>query len=254
MIKEDSIQTILAPQTQEICKPLFDSTDITYFHHARIYHDGRTTSLNTSPRWLNCYMDEGHYKNADYYSLTRAVTLVSAMPSQHAEAAAMRTHCNLDHKFDITVKTDEYLDVFGFATHAYNDKIIGFYFHNMDLLKRFTEYFLEASQTLQSTLLSPGNHFHYPDHKKIFFKPAEEKKARHDSFVFNRHSLKKAALSPKEHEVLLYLQQGYASKDIARAMDISTRTAESHIFRLKKRLGVYSKYQLIQDIKPLRTA
>ena len=53
------------------------------------------------------------------------------------------------------------------------------------------------------------------------------------------------SLSPKEKEVLILLATGYSTKLVARELDLSTRTIEAHIIKLKQKLQAYSKSHLI---------
>ncbi|MES3023652.1 MAG: response regulator transcription factor [Pseudomonadota bacterium] len=53
-------------------------------------------------------------------------------------------------------------------------------------------------------------------------------------------------LSVREHEVLLHLADGQSNKEIARALDLSVRTVESHRLNIKHKLGIEGRAELIK--------
>ncbi len=54
------------------------------------------------------------------------------------------------------------------------------------------------------------------------------------------------ALTAREHEVLLLLAHGRSNKVVARALDISVRTVETHRLSLRRKLGVDSPSDLLK--------
>jgi LuxR family transcriptional regulator, transcriptional regulator of spore coat protein len=52
-------------------------------------------------------------------------------------------------------------------------------------------------------------------------------------------------LSQRETECLACIILGMTAKEIARALEISPRTAESHLNSIKIKLGCYHRYQLV---------
>lgn len=53
-------------------------------------------------------------------------------------------------------------------------------------------------------------------------------------------------LTAREHEVLLLLAHGRSNKLVAKALDISVRTVETHRFSLRRKLGVDSASELLK--------
>ena len=65
----------------------------------------------------------------------------------------------------------------------------------------------------------------------------------------NIHSLQHLSIPPREKQCLQLIAQGYTAKMMARELGLSYRTIESYIDNLKTRLGVNSKFELIQIAK-----
>mgnify|MGYP000976636287 FL=1 len=53
-------------------------------------------------------------------------------------------------------------------------------------------------------------------------------------------------LTAREHEVLLLLAHGRSNKLVARELDISVRTVETHRLSLRRKLGVDSAAELLK--------
>jgi two-component system NarL family response regulator len=51
------------------------------------------------------------------------------------------------------------------------------------------------------------------------------------------------ALTTREHEVLLLIARGHSNKEIARMLDITTGTVESHVHSILGKLGVSNRAQ-----------
>ena len=56
-------------------------------------------------------------------------------------------------------------------------------------------------------------------------------------------------LSKRQYDCLIHLIHGKTTKEIARILDLSTRTVESYIETLKIKLNCYSKAQLIDKLQ-----
>lgn len=59
--------------------------------------------------------------------------------------------------------------------------------------------------------------------------------------VIAPESLRSLGLSPRESAVLAHVANGYSNMEIARALGMSTRTVEAHVFRVCERLGVANR-------------
>jgi DNA-binding NarL/FixJ family response regulator len=51
-------------------------------------------------------------------------------------------------------------------------------------------------------------------------------------------------LTPREHEVLRLIARGYSYKEIARQLSISTKTVESHVSSVLRKLQLSNRYEL----------
>ena len=63
-----------------------------------------------------------------------------------------------------------------------------------------------------------------------------------------------SALSRREAEVLYWLLQGKATRDVAAHLDISTATVQKHLKNTYRKLDVHNKIEALQKTKWLLTA
>lgn len=61
-----------------------------------------------------------------------------------------------------------------------------------------------------------------------------------------KHLNLSAALTPREREILYCLARGYSNKQIAAALGLSVRTAESHRLSIKRKLNIYGQAELVK--------
>ena len=61
-------------------------------------------------------------------------------------------------------------------------------------------------------------------------------------------------LTPREHEVLDMVARGWATKDIARALDVSPRTVEAHRANLAEKLGTNSVAEMVRLVLVARSS
>lgn len=92
-----------------------------------------------------------------------------------------------------------------------------------------------ASSELEQAIaiVARGDTYIWPEVSKESVEPPTE-----------RESL--AKLSPRQREVLTLIADGYTTKQIARVLDISTKTVESHRAQLMERLNIHDVAGLVR--------
>ena len=54
-----------------------------------------------------------------------------------------------------------------------------------------------------------------------------------------------ATLTPREHQILLMVSQGFTMQQAGHRLGISPRTVETHVAKLYRKLGVRSRVQAV---------
>jgi len=108
----------------------------------------------------------------------------------------------------------------------------GYFLHRTapaQVLAPITGAWMEGSATIEHVRLQALDYFQNLIAKGSAVGPAAEK----------------AALTPREEEILLRLSKGYQDKQIADTLNISTWTVHNHIKNIFKKLGVHTRTQAV---------
>lgn len=150
---------------------------------------------------------------------------------------------------------ENYLELWWFSRNRSKDnnkEENGFYLRNTDVLTKFILYFKQYSSSFL-------DHFNKKDfaifNKGFDFSTAEFLPEEYYAVSHFLQDLSHKALningsfikfSSREIECLNNLCFGKTSKEIAKTLNISPRTVESHINKIKLKTGYYSKSDLIK--------
>ena len=67
-----------------------------------------------------------------------------------------------------------------------------------------------------------------------------------DSDPTNSSVFQKFSISGREKEIVLLVIKGYSNKKISEALFISLSTVKSHIYKIYKKMGVKTRFELMQ--------
>ncbi len=246
---------------QQICKPL-QSLNITYFGHGRINEKGQTTGLSSDPGYLTYYFENKLF-NLDL-SVTAAISKLNYLIWDDVpNSTDLQVYYNANntfsvhHIFTILEVNEGITDVYHFATNTKNRAMNSFYIENLDLLKQFILYYKDKmllNDTLNRAhkIIVPMKPRDISQNKLILSDislPAEAiEKFRHDLNYFDHNisqEKKQIALSRREKQCAYYLVQGYTAKETADILNISSRTVEVYLDRLKEYFSVKNRVQLV---------
>lgn len=244
IIPDNHISIVTESDVFSICKPLFESSKITYFHYSRIYKNGLTFGLVTNSKWHK-YVLENNYVPPQC-ELKSGIHLKRETNPSAAKAA--QTHFNLNSFINLVKEKDQYIEVCGFASNMGN--IIGYYIDNLSLLNKFVLYFKEKAHDLidlscsQAVLME--HYAKYFSNTRIIFDNSDKlsKALDLEKYHFGDKS-KKEYVTFQELQCLRYLATGRSPKEIGQILKISHRTVETHINTMKQRFGLNYKHQLI---------
>lgn len=220
------------------CETL-EKLKINYFQYVRCYADGSFTLLTNSTKVLEeliqlKYPTLSHYDEALEKTPTYNFLWEETLPEKPVRD--VREKYNFHNGLTIMQRHQKYYDMIGFAMPAEISNKNTFYLNYLNILKEFAEDFMKERQELFR---------HLDDHRIL---PPEEYKDP------NRHILclpktgeisDLIPLSKQETECLNLLKKGYTYKHIALKLNISPRTVETYIYRIKEKTGLTSKQDLL---------
>ncbi len=169
------------------------------------------------------------------------------------------------HAFTIVNSKENLKDFYHFATHLNNKAINQVYLSNLDLLQKFIYHFHEKVQ--QSKNLSSAYQFQYaldmqgsgfstkdlsPTPNDVQQKKSEfmdclalQSKQNQQTYLLHKDTPKAILLAPQQTKCLHLLLKSYPNKKIALELQLSNRTIDHYLERLRILLGCKNSKEMI---------
>lgn len=243
---------------KSICMPLFKTTKINYFHYGRLYPDGSYMALSTNASWLKWALTVVHEWPEDKTLQEGLYFWKNNCPAIEHNAS---NNFHMYNGLTIIQKTEaNFWEIIDFTAADTSYKTIEFYFNNLSLLKEFILYFkVQAKQIINSASLK-SNILQLRSSDEII---KAEKNLLSDNAISQKNFLHELKLLPieskfgtkyltrREIDCLTYLIRGKSAKEIAKSLgNISYRTVEDHIMKIRSKLRCFAKsglYELIRQ-------
>jgi DNA-binding CsgD family transcriptional regulator len=258
-----------AGAVRQICQPLFDYFNTTYFNFVRRYIDGSETCLTTDPAWTEYFYTHKFYLKvmADKLARNRSVIhRIKVIPWSHFQDSPVRKAQSelFETGIGITVifTRDKYADFFHFATHNKNTEMQDLYQSYADCLIQFSHYFYDKGKDLIALVSKKDNRLYlrdrnaykneidFPTLKYFDIENFLETCQSKWFYVYNA-KMGDVFLSNVEMVCIRMLTEGKSAKEIAEKLHRSSRTVESHIQNVRNKLGLgkgTSRADLIAEI------
>jgi DNA-binding CsgD family transcriptional regulator len=249
-----------------ICEPLNNVFNISYFGYVRTFDDGSYLIVSNSPTYLESVACYDYSFNSSYFKSTpkqlskyESHRLIWPQGVRDGLIEKLQTQ-NIYNCFNITKENNGTLEVYFFGTDKDYPLINDLYKNNFFILEEFISYFHKIGQDLCDPSditkqgISPYLRKHYPQIMNIFelSTPWEQEIIHFNSLLNTKlqeeiHSIaKRNSLSPRELQCLMQLSIGKTAKEIALILNISPRTVETHIDKVRFKTTCNTQKEIIQ--------
>ncbi len=252
---------LFAREIQEICSPLFINTPINYFSFIRIYPDGSFIDLNSDPLWTKHFLSKGYFsagveEAAFMFFHDNAISWNStSFFDCHKKLAELyKDGCDFNYTngICITQSNSDYFENYHFFTANRDGYADQFFMTNYNTLLNFIFYFKE--KVLQTKAIRS-----IYDNKYIFIEDSPPKKSE----IITMPDLEKTLFLPQpcrfylsddsfltkqEINILSYAIRSFSCKEIAKLLNISYRTVETHMNNIKKKTNSKNIRELHQCV------
>ena len=242
-----------------ICQPLFQHTDITDFAYTRVNKNAGQLTVSTHTGWLEDYFMTNDHLYKIYLEtpefLKDGRILWACVPGNTTVKNA-REKFKIDNGITLMRHNENYSEAFSFGSTIENTSVNNWYVNNLDILEQFILYFKDRSYSLVQSIeptkataheliksVSELNMNLKIPTKEILFSKLEPK---HVIYNINH---KEIILTRSEYNCIQYLLQGYTAKSIGQKLSLSSRTIESYILNVKKKVDCHYKSDLVQLFK-----
>lgn len=135
---------------------------------------------------------------------------------------------------------------------ATNSKILNFYLNDINYLEKFKHYFKEhASGLLKADAKNRINLplSMHPPYQGLSGPEINVNIVNNDSYKFSHYVLnykeKNIKFTKREIDCIRYLALGHTSKVIAKQLNLSSRTIESYLVKIKLKLECSQKFEIL---------
>lgn len=238
----------------DICQPLVSCFNISYFNYVAIKNK-KIITLSTNPEWQKCFFDNKLYKDMGVLKKEKlhkgSYILWSEFNNPDQAIIVGREDFNIDNGLTIMLDSNNTTEYYYFGTSRENMGINNFYVHNIDLFHRFIVYFKdkaikilnEAEKFKLSLDMSGVNKdqlISYTSNINIFLNKVKPRRV----FLQELNQY----LTLREVQCLYFISIGLSSKAIANKLNLSSRTVETYVEKLKFKLNIDKKKGLCEFI------
>lgn len=246
----------IAPQLNELNKPLADNFAFSFFAYRRFYNDGNLLYLFNNHKWMDfCFQNSSWYSNSFQQKVGKMNDrgcFIDIWPEFPHDDPVFSSMYALDiwNGMVYYQKHENYIETISFVSTRENPQVKHFYMNNMSLFNTYITYFKSKGHDLinptDKSLFIP-----YPHHL------IQNGTGRNDntSTFLNQTQLKAYSLTiglrdvlltKREMESIYCLSRGMTIKEAARLLGISPRTVEYYLNLAKDKAQVKETSDLLQ--------
>lgn len=250
----------------DICAPLHQYFGIAHFCYLRVFNDGRYVLITNSQCTLDLIVCNDYFFRTEHSSkrpkdLLKGKLNKQLWPDMVKDEAIETLQANeIYNGFNIIREKESTLEGYYFATDSNSSIINDFYKNSFFILEEFIDYFHKVGRDLcdfsdaTKQGVSPYLKQTYPTIENIFQGAQPWKKEIMDfrlSLSAKIHNeIEEIArinhLTPRELQCLFQLSSGKSAKEIGRALNISSRTVETHIDKIRLKTTCTTQKELVE--------
>lgn len=220
----------------------------TYF---KIESDGRFVTLANNPECIDFYYFEKYFLHNPYFVdpklLKSGIVFTSTTQNKNYldTVSSILNRFQVDHTFLMLEKTEGRVEGFLFGAKESKSQTSFNYMNYLDVLKKFNSYFTREMSTVLGKMHADRFNIKNAKGKSFFERDRGLPLAANDKI--SQDFLKMISpLSPQEERCLSLFRQGYSAQATASIMGLSRRTVEHYFETIKRKLGCYSKWDLLK--------
>ncbi len=257
-------QESILGKLKDITQPLSDHFGIKTFAYRKFLNDGRSFGVSTNHGWNKWHNDyllekkeipayEREVKETSVSENNQHLWLRTGEPDKTDELFLNLYDFDIWNTMCIYKNHTNYVEGFYFATHKENVNFPNFFLNHIDTLKHYIFYFknnflTKIDSQIIDTISVPTiskESFIQETNKRIDMQTSSFIEAsRINNYVFHRGN-ERISLSRRELECLQYLSHGKSTKEIASHLQLSPRTIEMYLQRIKEKTEIPSRSKLI---------
>lgn len=238
----------------EICEPLAKINTLGFIF-MRYFRSGYFIDLSNQLDWsdyfLNRYMQEKYSAASitNHMLITEGISLWS-LNKDNIIWQEGANEFGFGNGVSIFIKKKHYTDIFCFYSKKEHYEMNEFYISNIQLLKKFSNYFLEKAQPIIRQGIKEPLPIPKIYRSQQFLKsPENQTQAAHDLLTIidpaYQRILKSEKITQRESECIQQCAKGKSAQEAGKALCVSRRTVETHLNNAKLKLECANLSELI---------
>ena len=251
----------------DIIRPLKKYFGIKEFQHSKVFFDGRVFFLGSELKYIKfalqfILLHQGWLMWSETTPLQCAPTKNQLVPllwpttPNSPITYALQGH-GLWHGITFCKIHKDHLELWGFIGDLESAGLLDLYIRNQDTLLKFIHFFkINAADIIKCAEEDEHNigfikctkflPRELPNQAETISTNAFLEELRKKSKHLHKVKPEFTYLTPREQECLEYLAQGDTAKEIARNLELSPYTVETHLKAIKCKTGFHSRSQLVK--------
>lgn len=241
-------------ELQQLCEPLH-RINITAFSHLRVFDDHQLTVLCNKPDFFLNYLEKKYHTADPCVEVQSETTDIGEYIVWDTLPCRGKTHemlldsaqFNFKHVFTLIKKQRNYTDFYHFGTHDTNLLIYQTYINNLNVLEQFIKYFnvnVEGASYLSNAYKIILNQRSTYAHDNFVSQDMLCKDKTKEQTILELINPEANLFTAKELTCIDLFLQGYSNKELAVILNLSSRTIEDKIDRLKIKMRAKSRVDL----------
>jgi DNA-binding CsgD family transcriptional regulator len=255
-------------EVKKICMPFLNQCGLSHFWYSRFYEDGSFIDLGIDPEWFMFMLEHNYFDvvvpltrgREDWPKKEiRALSTISPkysllnIPDQYIDMIVKKY--KIFYSLNIISPKQDYLENFGFSAPSENHECIALFARYFGVMKSFGIYFSQVAKNLISDAETNGRIMLSPTKTKEFWlnkvhfhskeKDLESWIQTNLRFYYISTSNGDIKITARLRDCLSIFAQGGSAKDAANILNLSVKTIENHMQKLREKTGLTSRKALI---------
>lgn len=246
-------------QFGELCEPIFKATQINYVGLARLYKDGARSYLISNPEWGKVLLENKYHlagtEDALLYGpeFSHQLWHASSMFTLNEKTQNLFKDCvanNYGNGITLIERANDFVEFFHICTNSGYERVDPFLENNIDILWNYVLYIRESLAKNKELKNAYNKKYQYnlisfDGNSQLNSKPNSELHVR--KYYLGGY-FGDVYFTTKEMDCMILLYQNKNINEMARILNLSSRTIEAYLENIRLKISCPTKTALVLEL------
>jgi len=222
----------LSHDTKELCEPYFKQLGLDHLNYIHRSDNGQLTYLCSSRKWLEHYFKKSYPKIGAFEQNTKlssySSVLWNGLDNDDRILIDSKDILGVEYGIAIVKRKQDGFGFYNLGTKSSDPSIINKYINELDSYENFLLIFQEKARAIIHTA------------KKLKLRLEDTTNTN----IKSGYQFGNLYLTKREFQCINYLIRGKTAEEISVILNISKRTAETHIKNIKEKMNCFNQFRL----------